>query len=203
MPKVVDHEARRRALGTALVEVALRDGLHAVSMRSVAAAAGVSLGQVQHYVASKADLVQLALAQLEADSHARWAARLADLPEPPPPRRLLEAFVDEALPDDDGSRRFHQLFLAASVLGMTDAQLRREDLLAGPDRLEAQLTEAVGRAQWSGEIAADRDPAVVAAALVTMTHGLGTSVLLGQRTPAAARAVLTDHLDRLFAPGGR
>lgn len=198
MPRVVDHDARRRELARALVAVARRDGLHAVTMRAVAAQAGVSLGQVQHYVENKAELVRRSLELLEGDSHARWAARLAGLPDPPPPRVLLEAFVGEALPDDEDSRTFHQLFLAAAVLGLTDADMAAQQVMAGPDRLEAQLVDAIDRAVREGQVTARHDPAVAGAALVTLTHGLGTSVLLGQRSADDARAVLRYHIDLLF-----
>ncbi|MGV7636496.1 TetR family transcriptional regulator, partial [Mycobacterium kansasii] len=53
MPRSVDHEERRAQLADALARVAARDGLHAVSMRSVAAEAGVSLRLVQYYFTSK------------------------------------------------------------------------------------------------------------------------------------------------------
>ncbi|NLZ97477.1 MAG: TetR family transcriptional regulator, partial [Micrococcus sp.] len=49
MPKIVDHEQRRRELAQAIWSIIALRGLSAVTLRSVAAEAGVSMGTVQHY----------------------------------------------------------------------------------------------------------------------------------------------------------
>lgn len=49
-----------------------------------------------------------------------------------------------------------------------------------------------------GELHPGRDHRVEAARLLTLSHGLGASVLVGQRSTDDARAVLAYHLDRLF-----
>ncbi len=41
-----------------------------------------------------------------------------------------------------------------------------------------------------------------AISLLALSAGLGTSVLVGQRTPEAAAPVLRHHLDRLFPNSG-
>lgn len=58
MPRVVDHEQRRREIAYGVLVVVAQGGIAAVSLRSVAKAAGVSMGRVQHYFASKDELVQ-------------------------------------------------------------------------------------------------------------------------------------------------
>src|SRR3546814_14018084 len=60
-----DPTRRRAEIAEALVRVANRDGLHAVTMRSVAAEAGVSLRLVQYYFTSKEELLVGALQHLE------------------------------------------------------------------------------------------------------------------------------------------
>ncbi|MGW0246418.1 hypothetical protein ACWDYH_07230 [Nocardia goodfellowii] len=40
--------------------------------------------------------------------------------------------------------------------------------------------------------------AVEATRLVMLTHGLGTSVLIGRHTPETASSVLRYHLDQIF-----
>lgn len=202
MPRVVDHDQRRAQIADALVRVAGRHGLHAVTMRSVAAEAGVSLRLVQYYFRSKAQLLAGALDHLERESHRRWDARLARLPDPRSARQVLDAFVAEALPTDEESRTFHLVWTSYAVLAMTEPELAEQPFVAGPDRLERQLTDVLRGARAGGEIAPGLDPGAEAARLLSITHGLGTSVLVGQRTARAATAVLRYHLDRLFAPAG-
>src|SRR6266568_1615372 len=61
MPKQVDHDERRRQLTEALLRIAGTRGLRAVSMREIAAEAGVSLRVVQYYFTDKQALLDSAL----------------------------------------------------------------------------------------------------------------------------------------------
>lgn len=201
MPRTVDHGERRARIADGLVRVAARDGLHAVTMRSVAAESGVSLRLVQYYFRTKAELMHAALEHLERQSHQRWAARLAGLPSPASPRAFVEALLAEALPTDEPSRAFHLVWTSYAVLAMTDPELAGQPFVEGPDRLERQLADVLRRAQAEGELPAELDADSEAARLLALGHGLGTSVLVGQRTPAAAAEVLSYHLDGLFSPG--
>ena len=64
MPRHVDHDQRRAQLTAALLRIASTRGLQAVTMREVAAEAGVSLRVVQYYVTDKATLLTAGLAEL-------------------------------------------------------------------------------------------------------------------------------------------
>lgn len=70
VPRQVDHAQRRTEISHAVWAVVARNGLDAVSLRTVAAEAGISAGRVQHYFATKDEMV------LEA---AREMARAAEL----------------------------------------------------------------------------------------------------------------------------
>jgi TetR/AcrR family transcriptional regulator, transcriptional repressor of bet genes len=63
MPKRVDPLAQRRSIAEAVFRLAVARGADAVSMRDVAAEAGVSLGMVQHYFRSKDEMLLFALDQ--------------------------------------------------------------------------------------------------------------------------------------------
>ncbi|WP_242901543.1 TetR/AcrR family transcriptional regulator [Actinomadura terrae] len=197
MPRTADHDARRAQITDGLVRVAGRDGLHAVTMRSVAAEAGVSLRLVQYYFESKAQLMNAALERLERLSRERWAARLAALPAPSP-RAFVEALLAEALPTDPESRAFHQVWTSYAVLSMTDPSLADQPFVDGPERLERQLAQALDGAVADGSVPPSADTATEAARLLALVHGLGTSVLVGRRTPESAMDVLHYHLDALF-----
>lgn len=198
MPRTVDHEQRRAHIAESLVRVAAREGLHAVTMRSVAAEAGVSLRLVQYYFHSKAELLHGALTHLVRQSNRRWADRLAELPDAPSARAFVEAFLAEALPTDEPSRVFHVVGASYAVLAMTDPELADQPFIAGLNHLERQLADALRLAHASGELPVDRDPDHEAARLVALNHGLGTMVLVGYRTAQDAVAVLRYHVDLLF-----
>ena len=61
MPKYVDKEARRRHIAAALQRIAAKEGLEGVSIRTVAAEAGLSVGAVQRDFATKDELLHFAL----------------------------------------------------------------------------------------------------------------------------------------------
>ncbi|WP_436778187.1 TetR/AcrR family transcriptional regulator [Yinghuangia sp. YIM S09857] len=200
MPKRVDHAERRAHITDALVRVAAREGLYAVTMRAVATEAGTSLNLVQYYFATKAQLMHAALERLEEQSRERWAARSAALPRPMGARAFVEALLAEALPTDEASRAFHLVWTSYAVLAMTDRELAAQPFVDGPDRLEKELAGVLAEARRVGELSTACDPAGEAAHLLTLAHGLGTSVLVGQRTADAALHILRTHLDRIF-PG--
>ncbi|WP_223777593.1 TetR/AcrR family transcriptional regulator [Streptomyces sp. 135] len=203
MPKIVDQAERRAVIIEGLVRLAGRSGLHAVTMRSVAAEAGVSLRVVQYYFESKAELMHAALRYLEERSGARWAARLARLPSPTSTRTYVEALLAESLPTTEQSRDFRLVWTSYAVLAMTDPELAAKPFVEGPNRFERQLADVLGRAQAGGELAPGLDVSAEAARLLSLNHGLGTSVLVGQRTAEAALEVLGYHLDSVFGPSER
>ncbi|MFH8490938.1 TetR/AcrR family transcriptional regulator [Streptomyces longisporoflavus] len=196
----MDHTQRRTHVIDALVRVAAAQGLHAVTLRAVAAEAGMSLNLVQYYFQTKAQLLHAALERLEQQSHARWSARLDGLPRPVTVHAFIEAFLTEALPTDEASRAFHLVWTSYAVLAMTDPDLAAQPFAAGPDRLEGQLTAVLRQAQREGTLDRQQNAANEAAHLLSLSHGLGTSILVGQRTADAAMEILRAHLERLF-PG--
>lgn len=202
MPKRVDHEERRTQIAEALVRVAGRRGLHAIGMRDVAAEAGVSLRLVQYYFETKEKLLLHGLQQLTTGLGARIADRVRAAGDAPGPRGMIEAILLEALPADEESRTFHLVYTAYAVLSVTDEALAAQPFIDGPDAAEDLVAGQLERAREAGLTAPGTDVRTEAISLLALSAGLGTSVLVGQRTPEAAAAVLRHHLDRLF-PDGR
>jgi len=198
MPARVDHDERRRTIIDGLLDVAARDGLHAVTLRAVAVAAGVSLRLVQYYFDDKSALMHTGLLHLESLSNRRWDQRIADLGPTATPREVLGAYFDEALPTDDRSRRFHIVFTAYAALAITDPALARTAFVDGPRRIQATITALLATAQAAGEIDADIDPEREAKRLTAFEHGLGAGVLIGLHTPETAADLVRYHLDQLF-----
>jgi DNA-binding transcriptional regulator YbjK len=64
VPKIVDHDERRRIIVEALWRVVARDGAHEVSVRHVAAEAGMPKSSIGHYVGTMPQLMGLAVDQL-------------------------------------------------------------------------------------------------------------------------------------------
>ncbi|WP_369201329.1 TetR/AcrR family transcriptional regulator [Streptomyces sp. PU-14G] len=203
MPKRVDHAERRIEIAEALVRASGRLGLHAVGMRDVAAEAGVSLRLVQYYFESKEKLLLFGLRHVTERFGERVAARVRAAGDEPGPRAVVEALLWAALPTDQESRVFHHLYTAYAVLAVTDETLAAQPFFKDPDSAEATVTGLLTRAATDGLLRNGVDARAEAISLLAMSAGLGTSILVGQRSVESAAEVLSYHLDRIFhAPAG-
>ncbi|MFJ6573361.1 TetR/AcrR family transcriptional regulator [Streptomyces sp. NPDC091292] len=198
MPKRVDHAERRTEIAEALLRVAARRGLHAVGMRDVAAEAGVSLRLVQYYFETKEKLLLHGLRELTRRFGERVAARVRAAGDDPGPRATIDALLRVALPTDEESRNFHLVYTSYAVLSLTDEALAAQPFIKNPDAAEGAVVDLLRQAEGSGLLRPGVDPQMEAVSLLAMSAGLGTSILVGQRSPEGAAAVLNHHLNRIF-----
>ncbi|UYZ08986.1 TetR family transcriptional regulator C-terminal domain-containing protein [Agrobacterium salinitolerans] len=197
MPRTVDHEERRSMILGAFIRVAAREGLHAVSLRGVAAEAGISLRSVQYYFETKATLMQSGLTALETISNERLGARLRSLGPSPGARVTLEAYFAVALPTDHESRQFHLLWTSYAMLAMTDPEISDRTFVDGPNYQQRRIASLLEKGKSDGDFHGALDSEVEATILICLMHGLGTAVLVGQQTAERAFASFGHYLDRL------
>ena len=201
MPKRVDHEERRREISDALVRTAATRGLHATGMREVAAEAGVSLRLVQYYFGTKEELLLAAMQHLAAQFAERALARISRLREtgsPVSPRDIIAAILTEGLPADDERRTFTLVYTAYFALSLTDPALAISPLVRNSAAVIDVVAAQLRAAQAAGDTPDHLDPDLEAVSLITMSAGLGTSVLGGHSSAGQAQAVIDYHLHRLF-----
>ena len=199
MPKRVDHDERRRRLTEALLRVASTRGLAAVSMREVAAEAGVSLRVVQYYFTDKQTLLTSGLTELAARLDRRVRARATAAGSDLSTRDVFDVVLGAILPADEQSRLDSLAWTAYYTAALTDPTLAAAGV-THPNALEDFLTARLAAAQQAGEIAPQRDPRIEVATLLALANGLTSSVLGGQRTPEDGAAVLAYTRDQLFRP---
>ncbi|MEK8106988.1 TetR family transcriptional regulator C-terminal domain-containing protein [Micromonospora sp. M12] len=187
MPKKVDHQERRTLIADALMRVAADQGLEAVSLRHVAAEAGVSAGMVQHYFRTKDEMMAFALGVVRERSQIRVTEALTRLGADPAPRLLLRTMIGALLPLDEEARddgRVALAFLAYTAVRPAAASSLREGT--------RQLTEFVAG------VLPDGHGDAAAASLLALMEGLGVYLLGGQYTAEQALGALDAHLDLLF-----
>ena len=193
MPKRVDHDQRRTLIADALVRVAAEQGLEAVSLRHVAAAAGVSSGMVQHYFRTKDEMMRFALDVVRERNQVRVTEAVARLGADPAPRDLLRTFFLSVLPLDPESRAYGRVGLA--FLAYTAVRPAAAESMRADTRQMLDLVTGLVRS-------ADRtaDAASAAAGLLALLEGLGVHLLGGQYPPETAVAALEAQLDMIFGP---
>ncbi len=100
MPRVVDHAQRRHEIGAALWRVVERDGMRGVSVRSVAAEAGVSAGSLRHYFSSQSELIVFAVELMVERVTGRITRRASEINDGDDPIDWLTDLFKEGLPLD-------------------------------------------------------------------------------------------------------
>ena len=187
---------RRRQIAEALWRIAAERGLHAASLREVAAEAGVSLRAVQYHFTSKHRLLVDALRMLHAENERIARSRIRF--DATDPRALLRAVLDEFLPVDAQRTTALRVFAAYYARSLTDPALAKVFL---PDEqpLERLVAQLISAAQTDGRTAPGLDPWREADLLVSGAVGLGNDVLHGRRALEEVRRTLDYHLDKIFA----
>jgi TetR/AcrR family transcriptional repressor of bet genes len=196
VPKRVDQDQRRRAIAEAVFAVIGDRGFGAVSLRDVASAAGVSMGSVQHYFATKDEMLAFTLQYLRERVLYRLQVELEAVTDPTP-RQMVRTVLRMMLPVDDLGRqeaRVNIAFLSAATVARNYADLLRDSYVQLRDITRDQLREAAA----DGQLAAGTDPDREAAALFFTARGLVGPVLIGLYTPADALALLDHQLARIF-----
>ncbi|HEV7806069.1 MAG TPA: TetR family transcriptional regulator C-terminal domain-containing protein [Solirubrobacteraceae bacterium] len=194
MPKVVDHEQRRRELGEAVWRVIRRDGVDGASVRRVAQEGGCSAGSLRHYFATQTELLAFAM-QLVVD---RIERRLAALALPDDPRHAVELVLYELLPLDDDARAENEVWVAFAGRALTDPELRARHLQID-DALRGVCDSVLARLAAGGRVRAGIDMAVEAERLHAVLDGLALHTAMRPSMLPRDRivAVLTRHLDTL------
>jgi AcrR family transcriptional regulator len=189
MPKRVDPAERRRLLTDALARIAARDGLEAVTMREVAAEAGVSVGFVQHYFASKDELLLAALQDVAAQVGERVAAAVGALPAGATERQRIRAILLQFLPLDDDGRAAAVMFRALHAGGVNNPETTGAEAFAVPTGFDRMMRRRLTAARRVSELQPGVDIRHEALVSFLLVVSLGDALLAGMIS--AKRAVET------------
>jgi AcrR family transcriptional regulator len=198
VPKLVDHEQRRRELGQAVWRVIRRDGVEAASVRKVAQEAGWSAGALRHYFSTQPELLTFAM-QMVIE---RIEARVGALEPPADPRRAVEQRLHELLPLDKERRAENEVWLAFAGRALVDRQLRvrHEEV---DEELRRACLGALRELGGAGRLRPGLDLELEAERLHGLLDGLAlhTAMRPDRMSPQLIRSVLARHLDSLDPPG--
>lgn len=159
----------------AVWRVILDRGIAGVSFRTVADAAGVSVGLVQHYYGSKEELIRASAATMIGGSEARYRETDAAQPTAETVRHLVVHAIPTSAREVDGVVVWHA-YLAACVTDDGLAALLR-GAKAGQ---EQELARHLG--EWMDAEHAARE----ARTLIAVADGLGMRVITGELSGAEA-----------------
>ncbi|MFD0417929.1 hypothetical protein [Streptomyces sp. NPDC127108] len=136
MPRQVDHAARRRDIGAAVLKIAAERGFREATIRAVASAVGASTSQVTHYVSGREELIRIAVRH-EVEVRKAQITELLDGSERP-----LRALVEWAVL---GTGADAQRIWLAIVLGARTEPVVRAELEEFNRWWDAVMRRLVGR----------------------------------------------------------
>jgi AcrR family transcriptional regulator len=201
MARTADHDLRRRQVAEAVEHLVATEGFGAVTVARTAAAAGISVGLVQHYFPSKDDMLLHAFVQVRGRIEQRVLAdsRRADAVGARIEQILLDALT-ELLPLDERRRRECRVELAFTGRAVDNPRLAAA-LGSSNAHVRALLAQAVHNGKECGEVVAETDETAAAARLLAMLDGLKLHAYSEPETitPATARAALAEQLGRVFS----
>lgn len=179
----------KRRVAEALWRTVADRGIAGVSVRTVAAEAGVTGGTVQHHFPTRARMLHFAMELIATQVEQRLTA----VPHTGPASEWTRAVLLELLPLDAERRREFQVWLAFIAHADTDSELA--DLKrATTARLRELYTQIVGARDASDEDTAKETEAALLQALVD-----GLSLQLADLDPEVAAELGPSLLDHFLA----
>lgn len=189
MPKIVDHDARRRELVEASWAVIAEEGLEGLTMRKVAKAANCTTGRITHYFADREALI---LASLQT-SNLATSKRVSDIigSDLEVYEKLL-AMAEQTLPLDEERRIEVKVWLAFWSAATVNKALAKEN--------DARMDEwFVALLPLVEEAAPKVDAAHETNLLIGLINGLGIQAAVNpsRKNLAMAKSTITGYLDKL------
>lgn len=189
MPKIVNHDDRRRELIEACWTVLTEQGVEGLSLRNIASAANCATGRITHYFANREELLLAAIAASLEDIDIR-TSRILDQ-DCPALDKMLQ-IVDEILPLDTLKLREGRVWMAFWNFATVDPHLAKEN-----DARHRQWYEALHPVLR--EINPSLDVDLEAKIFIALMNGLvvQTSVHPTPANRKLARSTLSAHVKSL------
>ena len=179
MPKIVDHEQRRTEIIHALWQVIYEQGIHAASYQAVARAAGISVGRIQHYFASKQDLVRAGCQAIVDTAESVHFGRTEALE----PFDALTELLTQPIPRNNAFRLGTAVWYAYLAQAVADPQIMEIVTKACRETLD-YAAGLLKQAQEAGR-------------LIALSNGLAQATMVGAATANEAVRILSQEVDSL------
>ncbi|MBT9257678.1 TetR family transcriptional regulator C-terminal domain-containing protein [Phycicoccus sp. KQZ13P-1] len=196
MPRRIDTEERTEQIASAALRVLERDGLAGMSVRGVAAEAGLAAASLRRAFPTQQALREYCLELIEERVTARIIA--LDLSG----RALVDELLAQLLPLDAQRRSELLAQVQLGVLSVTDHSLRPAAAMLNTS-VDRACRSAIEILVTAGQFGKRRDPGYETRRLRALLDGIAMQGLWSgnpQVPPAQMLAMLARHLDELARP---
>lgn len=180
MPKIVDHEERRRAIASAAVDAIASNGLSGVKLTDIGRMAGVTTGSIAHYFSDKDAVLAAALEEVCT----RLFIQIGQ-----PDNAPTVAEIATALPVNEEKRKEWKVWLA---------YWGRAPHVPALAQIHRQFYAEIETAVAEDMDGIHPDPHMAAAAIIAAVDGIGTRATLEPDLWPEARQIAL--LDQLISP---
>lgn len=194
MPKIVDHEQQRERFAEAAIGLIARHGLEGVTMRAVAAEAGLSYGSLFHYFNSKDELLMHVVRHLAALQTRRvneFSSQYSGL------KALEHLLCDDAIINESSRDAWMvwMTFMYKAALQASFAEMHAELINGWVARISRLLEDA----RDAGEIRRELDVHSEAVAIWAYSAGIGQMSLLHPELLSLKlqKQLISAYLDKL------
>lgn len=196
MPKIVDHQQQRETFAEAAMRLIARNGLEGVTMRAVAAEAGLSYGSLFHYFDSKDALLKHAV----RTSLGRQTRRANEYSSQYAGLDALEHLLCDDAVTSESSRDTSLVWMTfqyQAALRESFGEMNAELVDGWQERIRALLDDA----KSAGEIGDSVDTNIEASALWAYSSGIGQLGVLHPESfpPERQKELIVSYLNKLRA----
>ncbi|MCC3374143.1 TetR/AcrR family transcriptional regulator [Cohnella sp. REN36] len=195
MPKVVDHEQKRKLIAESAWNIIEGKGIEHASIRAVAAAAGLSPGALRHYFSTQDELL-LFIVDYYLTRGADRAAEGLEISHIP--MKAAKEILLELLPMDAEKRTAVGVWWIFAIRSLTSLalQAKKDDLTDGLHYLTKAVLEILAKAKL---LPSSVDIRLETFRLAAIVEGLTILALLRPElyTPETVEQIVTQHIREL------
>lgn len=191
MPKIVDHDNRKKAIAEATWQVILEQGMKGATVRNIARKAGLSLGALRHYFSTQEELLIYAM-DLVKERVTERVEKIA-LQNLPPKEMVLQMLL-EIVPTNETTRAEMEVWLEFVLYfrNKGNRESQNDGILEGIQK----LLDSLDRAQF---LKKEIDKDLETERLCALIDGLAIHAILNPERLTKERiiSILAHHIDEI------
>lgn len=192
MPKIVDHEERRKQIAEATWRVISNQGMKGATVRNIAQEAGLSLGALRHYFSTQEELLAFAM-KLVKDQATERIDETAKM-DLPPKEKILKILL-EIVPIDEDKMLEMDVWFAFTF----HSRNSEEEFDVQYDGIYMGISKMVDYLAQNQLLRSDVNQQIETERLYALIDGIALHALLEPQRVTKERIieVLTYHLDTI------
>lgn len=191
MPKIIDHDTRKKSIAEATWQVILEQGMKGATVRNIARKAGLSLGALRHYFSTQEELLIYAM-DLVKERVTERVEKIA-LKNLPPKEMVLQMLL-EIVPTNETTRAEMEVWLEFVLFfrNKGNRESQNDGILEGIQK----LLDSLDRAQF---LKKEIDKDLETERLCALIDGLAIHAILNPTRLTKERiiSILAHHIDEI------